>query len=172
MPDPSHLRHLSSSTMLQADSQSTSSKGQKRCAALPELSSAQKCARTELSDPSDLMYGAVTSPQRPMRQATFSDKYTQEAAEEAAAAAAKAEFSPGMGHESQDAEPSKQGLRPTPVPITPQGSQPDAQQRNKVCGALQLVQGVPGGMHAVATPNMASTMHCLFYAVGHVTKAY
>lgn len=141
MQDQTHLRHLSSctlntSSMTQEDSQSTCSKGFKRSAASHEMSPAQKCARTASPEPSNILYGSVTSPQRPAPPAALSDSYSEEDAQDADAAAAKAEFSPGMGQQPHVEEPGKRSLRPTPVPITPEGSQQDAQQRQKVCHDL------------------------------------
>lgn len=136
-----HLRHLSSGTLntssaTQDDSQSTSSKGLKRGAVTLEPCSAQKCARTAAAQPSNILYGTVNSPRRLPPSASF---YGQQANREVAApdrgeGAAEPGYSPTLGHQSSEAGlQGKLGLRPTPVPITPEGGQSDGvQQRHEV----------------------------------------
>lgn len=139
--DHTHLRHLSSGTlntssMTQADSQSTSSKGLKRGALLPlQSSSSQKCARTAAPRPSNIMYGTVTSPQRLAPSASFCDEEAnrEDAGGDISDGSAEPGCSTTMGQHPEAGVPGKPGLRPTPVPITPEGGQPDAgQQRHGV----------------------------------------
>lgn len=139
--DHSHPRHLSSGTlnsssMTQADSQSTSSKGVKRGALLPlQPSSSQKCARTSAPQPSNILYGTVTSPQRLAPSASLYDEQanSEDAGGDHSEGSAEPGCSPTMGQHSEAGAPGKLGLRPTPVPITPEGGQPDGgQQRHGV----------------------------------------
>lgn len=139
MQDHTHLRHVSSSTinnssLTQADSQSASSKGLKRGAVPLEPSSVQKCARTAPPHASNILYGTVTSPQRPPPSAGFYDQQAQEDADGTnhVRGAAEPGSSPALGHQEGAVAQGKHGLRPTPVPITPEGGQPDGQSRHKV----------------------------------------
>lgn len=139
MQDHTHHRHLSSGTLntsklTQADSQSASSKGLKRGAVPLEPTSAQKCARTARPQPSNILYGTVTSPQRPPPSAGFYDQQAQDgtSGNDHSKGAAEPGSSPAMGHQPGAAGQGKNRLRPTPVPITPEGGQPEGQPRHKV----------------------------------------
>ena len=149
MQDHAQLRrHLSSGTlntssMTQADSTSTFSKGLKRGAVPLEPSSALKCARTALLEPSNILYGTVTSPQRPPPPASFHAQQTHEDTDGTDPSEGSAEHgcSPAMGQQVDAGGQGKLGLRPTPVPITPEGGQPDgAQQRHEVSLFFLLMQ--------------------------------
>ena len=145
--DHTHLRHLSSGTLntssaTQGDSHSTSSKGLKRGAVALEPSSAQKCARTAATLPSNILYGTVTSPQRLPPSASFYNLQAnrEDAGAEHSEGAAEPGYSPTLGQQSEAGAQGKLGLRPTPVPITPEGGQPDGgQQRHEVSHACLRV---------------------------------
>lgn len=156
MQDHTHHRHLSSGTvttsnLTQADSQSASSKGLKRGAVPLEPTSAQKCARTAQPKPSNILYGTVTSPQRPPPSAGFYDQQAQEDidAKDHVKGGAEPGFSPAMGHRPGAAAQGKNRLRPTPVPITPEGGQPDGQPRHKVQPCL--TQALAAELHVLYT---------------------
>ena len=141
--DHTHLRHLSSGTLntssaTQADSQSTSSKGLKRGAVNLQPSSAQKCARTAAPQPSNILYGTVTSPRRIPSSAKLHDQQAKkaDAGIDHCEGAAEPEYSPTLGQQLEAGAQGKSALRPTPVPITPEGGQPDGgQQRHEVSHA-------------------------------------
>ncbi len=131
MHEDTLLRHTSSCTQLdssgmtQADSQSTTTSGLKRSAASLEPLSSQKRNKSgqleHSPNPPQFSYGIVTSPSHPSPALRHGHK-THEV---------KADSSPAI---DQQPEASKQGTRPTPVPITPEGGQLDVQhlQRHKV----------------------------------------
>ena len=134
------LRHASSCTLLQsnidttqADSQSTSNRCLKRNAAGLEPSSSQKRNRTgQLQcspNPPQLSYGTVNSPSRPSPLVPH----------EQHAQSGKVDASPAVDQQSKS---GKQGTRPTPVPITPEGGQADVQRhkvRTPICILLAFV---------------------------------
>lgn len=129
MQEQTLLRHTSSCTQLesnitttQADSQSTSSRCLKRNAAGLEPSSSQKRNRIgqlqRSPNPPQLSYGTVNSPSRPPPLVSHEQR----------AQSSKVDASPAV---DQQPKSGKQGTRPTPVPITPDGGQTDV-QRHKV----------------------------------------
>ena len=134
------LRHTSSCTQLesninttQADSQSTSNRCLKRNAAGLEPSSSQKRNRTgqlqRSPNPPQLSYGTVNSPSRPPPLVPH----------EQCAQSGKVDTSPAV---DQQPKSGRQGTRPTPVPITPEGGQTDVQRhkvRTPICIRLALV---------------------------------
>lgn len=118
------------STTTQADSQSTSTRGLKRSAAALDLSLSQKRVRAAQlgasPNPPLQSCATVSSPPCPPGMVTQ---------EQHAHDSNKAASSPSLGQRpEEDEEPRKQGTRPTPVPITPEGGQPDMQHllRHKV----------------------------------------
>ncbi|DBA92673.1 TPA: Transcription factor e2f8 [Trebouxia sp. C0004] len=144
MHEQTLLRHTSSCTQLesninttQADSQSTSNRCLKRNAAGLEPSSSQKRNRTgQLQcspNPPQLSYGTVNSPSRPPL-----------VSHEQRAQSGKVDASPAV---DQQPKSGKQGTRPTPVPITPDGGQTDVQRhkQSETPSPAKVPHGRPSG---------------------------
>ena len=84
------------------------------------------------------MYGTVTSPQRIPPSAKVYDQQAnkEDAGIDHSESAAEPGHSPTLGQQSEAGAQGKLALRPTPVPITPEGGQPEGgQQRHEVSHA-------------------------------------
>lgn len=123
-------------TISRSNSQSLSSKGLKRSAACsPPPTMPHKRSRTQsepLSAPAHLDIG--TSGVQPTNSLEHALSASVAELCNSELALVRPECSPGLPEKRNTGDANKAGLRPTPVPVTPEGAQPEAQhlQRQQV----------------------------------------